>query len=132
MTNKSMLLSHLQTGVTTVCRAWSVRRQDGVVLGFTDHDIDLSFDSILFRASSGMTASALQQSSGLSVDNSEAVGALSDAAISEADLIAGRYDEAEVKMWLVNWRDVAARMIQFHGSFGEIQRSAGVFRAEFS
>ena len=124
------LFAHLGTGATSVCRVWLVTRKDGVRYGFTDHDLDLSFDGMTFKASSGMTARALQQSTGLSVDNSEAVGALSDAAITEADLMAGRFDSAEVRSWLVNWADVAQRVEQFRGSFGEIQRSAGSFRAE--
>ncbi len=124
------LYAHLGTGATSVCRVWSVTRKDGVRYGFTDHDLDLTFDGITFKASSGMTARALQQSTGLSVDNSEAVGALSAAAITEADLLAGRFDNAEVRSWLVNWADVDQRIEQFRGSFGEIQRAAGSFRAE--
>lgn len=128
--DKAALFAHLGTGATTVCRVWSVIRKDGVRYGFTDHDLDLAFDGMVFKASSGMTARALQQGTGLSVDNSEAVGALSDAAITEADLLAGRFDAAVVRCWLVNWMAVDQRVEQFHGSFGEIQRSAGSFRAE--
>ena len=36
------------------------------------------------------------------------MGALSDAAIREEDIEAGRYDGAEVRAWLVNWADVSA------------------------
>ena len=36
------------------------------------------FDGVVFRASSGMDASALQSATGLSVDNAQAVGALSE------------------------------------------------------
>ena len=121
---------HLVEGVTTVSRAWRVRRRDGVTYGFTDHDGDLTFDGQLFRASTGMTARVLQQSTGLSVDNSEALGALSDAAVTETDLLAGRFDGAEVRTWLVNWANVAERVELFRGSFGEITRVAGQFRAE--
>lgn len=129
-TGREDLLSHLGTGTTTVCQCWSVTRKDGAVLGFTDHDRDLAFDGITFKAASGMTARALQQSTGLSVDNTEALGALSDASVSEADLLAGRFDAAAVQNWLVNWQDVSQRMVQFRGSFGEVTRSAGAFRAE--
>lgn len=121
---------HLALGTTNVCRAWAVTRADGVVMGFTDHDRDLTFDAITFRASTGVTAKALQQSTGLSVDNSEAIGALTSAALTEPDILAGRYDGAEVKVWLVNWADVTARKLQFRGSLGEIERSGGGFRAE--
>ena len=121
---------HLALGTTSVCRAWAVTRADGLVMGFTDHDRDLTFDGLLFRASTGVTAKALQQSTGLSVDNSEAIGALTSAALTDADILAGRYDGAEVQVWLVNWADVTARKLQFRGSLGEIERSGGGFRAE--
>ncbi len=90
------LAAHLDGGLTILCRCWVVRRADGATLGFTDHDRDLSFDEVDFRAESGLTARALEQTSGLSVDNSEAMGVLSDAAITDADIEAGRYDAAGV------------------------------------
>ncbi len=124
------LHAHLRGGHTTVCRAWTVVRKDGLVLGFTDHDRDLVVDGVACRADTGMTARALQQTTGLSVDNSEAFGALSDAAITEADVLAGRFDGAEVRAFLVNWTAPGDWLLQFCGSFGEITRSGGSFRAE--
>lgn len=126
----SGLNDHLATGTTTLARAWAVQRADGVVLGFTDHDRDLEFDGIVFRAGSGLTARALQQTTGLAVDNSEALGALSDAALTEADLMAGRYDGADVLIWWVNWADVTERRLLFRGSLGEVARDGAAFRAE--
>lgn len=124
------LYAHLGSGATTVCRAWTVVRADGTVLGFTDHDRDLVIEGVVCRADTGMTARALQQTTGLSVDNSEAVGALSDASVTEADLLAGRYDGAEVRAWLVNWASPDERAEQFRGALGEIVRAGGSFRAE--
>ncbi|MFK7877439.1 MAG: DUF2163 domain-containing protein [Paracoccaceae bacterium] len=124
------LQAHLKSGLTTLCRCWSIRRKDGVVLGFTDHDNPLTIKGQVFKADSGLSASALAQSTGLSVDNAEALGALSDAAISEADIEAGRFDGAEVSCWLVNWQDVEARWLQFQGSLGELRRAGGAFTAE--
>ncbi len=124
------LNTHLKSGATTVCRAWAVSRADGVTLGFTDHDRDLSFDGVTFRAGTGLTARSLMQSTGLAVDNSEALGALSSDAVREADIESGRYDGAEVRAWLVNWADTTQRALQFRGSLGEIRRAGGAFEAE--
>lgn len=122
--------AHLASGTTTVCRAWKVTRKDGPVLGFTDHDMDLSFDGVTFRAETGLSARAIQQGTGLSVDNSEAVGLLSDSAIREEDIQAGRFDDAEVIAWLVNWANPVERQLQFKGFLGEITRAGGAFNAE--
>ncbi len=124
------LKAHLDTGITHVCRCWAVTRRDGVTLGFTDHDCGLAFEGIEFRADTGLSALALQQSTGLSVDNTEALGALSDAAIREEDIEAGRFDGAEVRAWLVNWADTGQRQLQFRGSIGELKRAGGAFEAE--
>lgn len=123
-------LLHLQSGHTTVCRAWRIRRKDGTEFGFTDHDQDLVFDGVTFKAGTGLTAASLQQSTGLSVDNTEAVGILSDASVTDADIHAGRFDGAEVLSWLVNWADPDQRVVQFRGSLGELKLEAGAFHAE--
>lgn len=130
MQGSADLQEHLATGATTLARAWAIIRRDGVVLGFTDHDRDMSFEGIAFRAETGMSAKALSQTTGLSVDNSAAVGALRSEAITEADIAAGRYDGAGLRIWLVNWADVAQRVVLFAGSLGEIARSGGAFEVE--
>lgn len=115
---------------TTIARAWAVRRTDGLTLGFTDHDGALSFEGIAFRPEAGLTAQALVQGLGLAVDNTEAQGVLSDDAITAEDLAAGRWDGGGVRLWEVDWTDVAARRLVFRGSLGEITFAAGAFRAE--
>ncbi|MBL3552554.1 DUF2163 domain-containing protein [Rhodovulum sulfidophilum] len=123
-------LAHLESGATTLARAWALVRRDGVVLGFTDHDRDLVFAGVTFRADTGMTARALSQTTGLSVDNSAAVSALSSEAITEEDISAGRYDGAGLRIWLVNWRDPEQHALIFTGTLGEMTRTAGAFEAE--
>ena len=124
------LQARLDSGATRLCRCWLVRRRDGEAFGFTDHDRDLAFDEMTFRASSGMDASALQSATGLSVDNAQAVGALSDAGVTEEDVRAGRYDRAEIWHWLVDWERPDLRVLLFRGSFGEIRRADGAFEVE--
>ena len=130
MTGAEALAAHLGHGVSTTCRAWAMTRRDGVVMGFTDHDRALDFDGIAFRPETGMSARAVEAGTGLAVNNSEALGALSDGAITEADIEAGRYDGAQVRAWIVNWQDVTQRLAIFAGTIGDIRRAGGAFEAE--
>lgn len=114
----------------TIARAWAVTRGDGVTLGFTDHDEAIAFDGITFRPDAGLTARAVVQGLGLSVDNTEAVGLLSDSAITEIDLMAGRWDAADVRLWDVDWSAPQNRRLVFCGHLGEVTRNGGAFRAE--
>lgn len=122
--------AHLGSGHTTTCHAWLITRADGVQFAFTDHDLSLQFDGVTFRADSGLGAKALAQTTGLAVDNTEAIGALSDDAIREDEIEQGRFDGAEVQAWLVNWQDVTQRWLRFRGSIGELRRVDGAFHAE--
>jgi len=124
------LHDHLASGLTHVCQCWAIRRRDGVVLGFTDHDQALAFEGVDFVADSGMSAKALSATTGLSVDNTEAAGMLTADAVTEQDIAAGRYDQAEVTIWQVRWDDVSARQVRFRGTMGEITRNGAAFQVD--
>jgi len=122
--------AHLDSGATTLCWCWRLARADGVVMGFTDHDQDLVFGGVTYAASSGFTASEIQSQLGLAVDNLTATGALSSAAITEAELVAGLYDDAEIEIWRVNWTDASQRVLMRKGNLGEVSRGKTAFQAE--
>ncbi|GAB1716617.1 MAG: Phage conserved hypothetical protein BR0599 [Nitrobacter sp.] len=126
----SALQAKLDSGATTLARCWIVTRRDGVVLGFTDHDCDLSVGGVACRAATGFTASEATSRFDLSVDGSEISGAFSDDALTEADLAAGRYDAAEIATWLVDWSDVALKVLIARGTLGEVRREGQAFTAE--
>jgi uncharacterized phage protein (TIGR02218 family) len=124
------LTEHLQSGATTLCRCWRLMRRDGAVQGFTDHDEDLSFDDTLFRAGTGFEGSELEARLGLAVTGAEVHGALADDSLNESDLAAGRYDDAKVEVFLVNWSNVAQRILLRTGHLGEVRREGAAFAAE--
>ena len=125
------LATHLATGTTTLCYCWRLTRPDAVVLGFTEHDNDLVYAGTTFSAASGFTASQIEQSLDLSVDNMTAAGALSSATLTEADLLAGRYDDAIVELFWVNWADTRQGITIAAGNLGEVTRTGLAFSAEF-
>lgn len=120
----------LASGVTTLCRCWIVDRRDGAVLGFTDHDRDLTVDGVLCEAASGLDAGALESSTGLSVDTQSVTGALRSAAITEADIERGFYDGAGVTTLLVDWEAPEDKVVLSRGRIGEVRRSGSAFEAE--
>ena len=124
------LQAKLDSGATTLCRCWLVERADGQSIGFTDHDIDVSFDGYLFQAGTGLDAAAIESSTGLSVDNTQAVGALSAVGLTEEDIRAGLYDRAAVRLWLVDWTDPSLKVLLFRGFLGEIERGEAAFEVE--
>lgn len=124
------LAAHLASGTTTLCWCWRLTRRDGVVFGFTDHDLTLQFDGIMFEPETGLIPSELRASSGLAVDAQEAEGVLSSHRISESDIFAGLWDNASVEVWRVNWQKPEERVLMRRGSIGQIRRGKSAFVAE--
>jgi uncharacterized phage protein (TIGR02218 family) len=124
------LQAKLDSGVTTLCRCWTITRQDDVTQGFTDHDEDIALGEVICRAGTGLTGTEATQNLGLAVDSSELTGALSSDTLNEDDLAAGRYDAARVELWLVDWSESELRALLAKGTLGEVRRDGAAFTAE--
>src|SRR5574337_1440406 len=111
-TRSAALAAHQAGGSTTLACCWKITRLDGQVFGFTSVDQDIVFAGVTYLAATGFTPSAMQSKADLSVANLEVTGMLDAASITEADLLAGRWDGAAVEIFEVNYRDLTmGRMI---------------------
>lgn len=120
----------LDRAVTTFCHCWRLARRDGRLMGFTDHDRDLTFGDLTYYANAGLTASELENSASLSTSVREAVGALTDDSLNETDLQNGLYDGATVESWLVDWSAPEDRLLLDVATIGEVRRDDIAFTAE--
>ena len=124
------LQAHLDDGTTTLSWCWRISRADGVALGFTDHDRPLAFDGTAFEPESGFAASEIRSGSDLAVDAQDATGVLTSDRITETDILDGRWDNAAVELWRVNWADTSQRVLLRRGAVGQIRRGRMAFVAE--
>ena len=124
------LQAHLDDGTTSLSWCWRISRSDGVALGFTDHDRALAFDGTAFEPESGFAASEIRAGSDLAVDAQDATGVLTSDRITETDILDGRWDNAAVELWRVNWADTSQRVLLRRGAVGQIRRGRMAFVAE--
>ncbi|QZH76360.1 MAG: DUF2163 domain-containing protein [Erythrobacter sp.] len=124
-------MSHvfLATALEGVATWWSIKRRDGVALGFTSHNRDLAFGGMTYRAAPGMIPSAIRRTASLERDAVEVEGVLAHDSISAADLEAGRYARARIAIGLVDW-ETLDRTTLFHGELGNVAQQDGTFEAE--
>lgn len=116
--------------LTTVALCWRIERRDGIAIGLTDHDHDLVIDGLLHRAAPGMTPSAITRTDTLEPDTMDVMGALSSAAITEDDLLAGRWDGARVTIFAVDWSGADGRVALGSGTIGAVETADTGFTAE--
>jgi len=125
------LCAHLAGEVTTLATCWKLKRRDDSVLGFTDHDVDIVFEGVSYQAQTGFTPAAIENSSSLSADNLDVEGMLSAGAITESDIMAGKYDFAEIEIFQVNYVDVSQGCLKLRrGWLGEVSLHRQQFVAE--
>jgi uncharacterized phage protein (TIGR02218 family) len=126
-----VLLQHCKEEITTLATCWRIKRRDGVTLTFTDHDQSLIIDRLIYQAIGSFTPTSIEIGSQLAVDNLEVTGQLHIGQITEEDLLAGKYGFAEVEIFLVNYRNVAAgKIMQKRGILGEVTLKNNLFSAE--
>jgi uncharacterized phage protein (TIGR02218 family) len=117
--------------LTTVAFCWRIERRDGVTLGFTSHDRDLTIGGLRYRSAPGMLPSAVALSEGFDADTIDVRGALTADAISPEDLSAGRWDGAAMTILMVDWEDFEAAPVALaRGELGEVSIRSNGFEAE--
>lgn len=127
----AMLPPAFTAALTTLAFLWRIERRDGIVIGLTSHDRDLLVEGLRYRATPGMTPSAIERDDGFDTDTVTLSGALSSDLISDTDLAAGRWDAARLRVSLIDWSDPAAEpLLLIRGELGLVQSGAAGFSAE--
>lgn len=124
------LAARIESGAATLCHAWLLKRADGVVAGFTDHDRDLEVEGVVCRASSGWTGGAAESGVGLAPGTAVVAGVLDDDGITEVDIEQGLLDRAEISLWRLDWRRPDLKVRLWVAWLARIRRDGDGFTAE--
>jgi uncharacterized phage protein (TIGR02218 family) len=114
--------------LTSATFLWTLERRDGVALGFTTHDRDLEVNGLTYKSAPGMLPSSIERNAGLDPDDLELAGALTSDAITEDDLLAGRWDGASLRLEMADWENPNAdRIVIARGTLGSVEIADGRF-----
>jgi uncharacterized phage protein (TIGR02218 family) len=122
-TVSSNMRTHLDQTTTTLATCWYIRRTDGTEFFFTDHDRDIVFSGDTYLAAVGYSPSSIDNNSSLGVDNLNVQGFIDSATITAEDLIAGLFNYAEYRIFMVNYEnpDGDGQIKLKRGRLGEVQ-----------
>ena len=118
----------------THCLLVRVERRDGTVLGFTDHDRDLTYNGETYESAASFEPSAIEASEGTRVGTLQFLGVLDSQRIREVDLLAGLYGDARVDVFLVNWKQqpLTDAVLLWPSYIGEIQFGSNRWTAQLN
>jgi len=125
------LKAHYAGNVLTLATIWRITLISGTIKYFTDHDKDITYDGETYLATGGYSASDIQSTSALNVDNLEVNGFLLAPHISRDELLAGRWNHAKVEIMRVNYKDLTMLHEDLGtGRLGEVKIGRNKFTAE--
>jgi hypothetical protein len=91
------------------------------VLGFTNYTKPITFEGVTYSATSGHTPTALETNASLSVDGLDVETIRNINALTGPDILNGKWDFADMRLFLVNPNDTAAGDLKLRrGTVGKI------------
>lgn len=131
-TGAAAINAHIQLTTTSLADCVRIDRKDGTQLGFTSHDVDITYDGLTYKAETAITRTNFEAKDNLSVANLDIQGLIDASDITESDIRAGRYDNAEVYFFTINWANIVTdEIIKLdRGFIGDIKLRDGIYVAE--
>ena len=121
----------LDGALTSVAFCWRLERRDGAGIALTSHDRALEIGGVRFDPAPGMTPAAIRSELGTEARSSEVAGSLTSAAISEPDIIAGRWDGAALSLFAVDWKVPDGEQVELLcGELGQVASKDGEYSAD--
>jgi len=123
--------AHLLTTVLTLAELYKIEFKDGSVLGLSNHDAEIIYDGVTYYPSVSVSRSAIRSTSEFSVDNLEFTGILDSTYLTDDDLLSGKYDGAEVCVFIINYKSLAGGIVKLRrGQIGNVTYEKGIYKAE--
>lgn len=102
------MLGYATSNNLKLAALWKIRRTDNVVYRFTDHNCRIYYDDgetglELYSPVEGFHSSAYRKEAGIKSGNVDFQGILSSDYISDKDLYLGKFRNARVDEYIVNW-----------------------------
>ena len=113
----------LDRDVMQLACCWTIERRDGAGLALTSHDEMLSIDGVRFEPGAGLTPKALRFDGSGDTGESAVTGAVTSALLDEMSLLAGHWDGARVRLFMVDWSDPEGEQVELlAGELGQVDK----------
>jgi len=111
---------------------WRLTRTDGVVLRLVDLDVELEADGHLHLPNGSTERSSVRLGTGLQPGNMDIRGLFRTGQITQADLLAGRYDHAALLASIAFTNADLPSVPLAKGRFGQVEADGSEYRVELN
>jgi len=116
------LSNHLAQKNTTLATCWKITRRDNTSFYFTDHDKAITYSGDDYTPLNSGDPTSYKATDNLSVDNMDVQVILNSNDIDETDIRAGKFDYAEIWVFIINYEDTTMGILKLsYGTLGEVE-----------
>ena len=91
------------------------------MLAYTDHDQDITYDAVDYLSTAGYIPSSVETKSNLDEESLSINGAFEVGNLARTDLLAGKYDYAQIEIFILNYADTSqGKLDSIQGRFGQV------------
>ena len=125
------LATHYSSGTTTLADLLKITRKDGQVFAFTSASESVTISGQLYTSAQGLDITSIEVTAGLAVDNLELTTLDDGTLFSRAEVLGGRWRNADFIISRYNWRTPADGVeVRMVGTVGEVHLRRGSVTAE--
>jgi uncharacterized phage protein (TIGR02218 family) len=114
----------------TLAKCWLFKLDDGKEIYCTEHDCPIEVQGKTYFPNNILDSSAIEYKADLKADNLEIQGVLNNNLLTTEELLAGRFNNAKVEVFFVNYQNPDEDRIFIHqGYLGQVKMGNGYFIA---
>jgi hypothetical protein len=123
--------AHLQLSCVTLAACLRMELTNGQVFGFTNYSRDITLNGVVYSSTAGQTVTAVQTTSGVSVDSVDVETLKDMTGIPVSSVLAGLFDNAEFYFFIVNYMDLTQNFGTLRrGTLGQITTERNKYTIE--
>lgn len=114
----------LKHNITHLISCWIVKRNDGLILRFSDSIENIIFENEIYISHAGFKLNEINENNLLNFNHSKIEGVIENDLITNEDLLLGKYDQAIVENFLIDYKNLdLGRIFIKRGYIGNIKIS---------
>lgn len=129
------LITHITGASMTIAVCVSITPTIGSAVGITSHTANITgltgYGGITFKTTTGVAASKMEENAGAAASNLETDTILSAAGITEAEILSGKWNHAQVDLFILNYEaPTMGQLLLKRGFYGNFSQMGAMLRGE--
>ncbi|MDD2839556.1 MAG: DUF2163 domain-containing protein [Rickettsiales bacterium] len=125
------LKTNFERNTTNIIKCWKITLKDDMVIGFTTNNENFTYNEIIYNSFSSNDITNIKTNLDIEEDSFEFSNIISSSLISANDILAGKYDNALIEIFLLDIKNqINGKVILLTGTVSDMECKGDIFTAK--